>query len=515
VNGVGAPPLLCSLPLADSMKEYTRVARARRGIERRLFLKAIGLGMSAPIAWQLSRSAVAQAQAGRPKRLMLFFMPHGVPPEHFNPVWNLASPGEFSLNQSGVSILGSLEPYKQYVSVLQGFSYPGASTHQGILTVLSNFGDGRVVDDTSPRTTFEHVIANALGARPLILGAVPHRPCGIDQDGKLMWDGQYVVPEKNPLLAFERTFGNATGGGAPDVNVQLRNALTQLTESQLGALQLELGGLTSAQNKLSIHLESVQSLRLSAGAGQQSCDAVPSLPALDQIRQESAGQPLEGDPCGGFFLDEANFPLILDAQLQLAAQALICNATPVVAVQPMYTNADINFAFMGSPGSHHATLSHTGPGSTGSGLSLETRTSFANAQKWLMDRLVTHVVSALNVPDPADPGRLVIDNTLIYAFAEIGEGAWHTSRTGKINFDNINPPAPFAYMPITLIGGGGGAIKTGQIVRVNNDPAPDANNAANSKDRPAGDIYLSLCRAMGVEVAAFGNAVNPLTEILA
>jgi hypothetical protein len=497
------------------MKEYTRVARARRGIERRLFLKAIGLGMSAPIAWQLSRSAVAQAQAGRPKRLMLFFMPHGVPPEHFNPVWNLASPGEFSLNQSGVSILGSLEPYKQYVSVLQGFSYPGASTHQGILTVLSNFGDGRVVDDTSPRTTFEHVIANALGARPLILGAVPHRPCGIDQDGKLMWDGQYVVPEKNPLLAFERTFGNATGGGAPDVNVQLRNALTQLTESQLGALQLELGGLTSAQNKLSIHLESVQSLRLSAGAGQQSCDAVPSLPALDQIRQESAGQPLEGDPCGGFFLDEANFPLILDAQLQLAAQALICNATPVVAVQPMYTNADINFAFMGSPGSHHATLSHTGPGSTGSGLSLETRTSFANAQKWLMDRLVTHVVSALNVPDPADPGRLVIDNTLIYAFAEIGEGAWHTSRTGKINFDNINPPAPFAYMPITLIGGGGGAIKTGQIVRVNNDPAPDANNAANSKDRPAGDIYLSLCRAMGVEVAAFGNAVNPLTEILA
>ena len=33
-------------------------------------------------------------------------------------------------------------------------------------------------------------------------------------------------------------------------------------------------------------------------------------------------------------------------------------------------------------------------------------------------------------------------------------------------------------------------------------------------DRPAGDIYLALCRAMGVEVASFGNATNPLTEIL-
>lgn len=495
------------------MKEYTRVARARRGIERRLFLKAIGLGMSAPIAWQLCRSAVAQAQGARPKRLMIFFMPHGVPPEHYNPVFNPATPTEFSLNQSGVSILGSLEPYKQYVNVLQGFSYPGASTHQGILTVLSNFGDGRAVDDTSPRTTFEHVIANGLGARPLILGAVPHRPCGIDQDGKLMWDGQYVVPEKNPLVAFDRTFGAPTGG-AQDANVQLRNALTQLTEGQLGSLSSELNGLTAAQSKLQIHLEAVQSLRVGAGGGQQSCDSVPSLPALDLIRQQSAGQPLEGDPCGGFFLDEVNFPAILDAQLQLAAQALVCNATPVVAVQPMYTNSDINFAFMGSPGSHHATLSHTGPGSTGSGLSLETRVSFANAQKWFMDKLVTHVVAALNVPDPADPGRLVLDNTIIYTFAEIGEGAWHTSRTGKINFDNVNPPAPFAYMPITMIGGGGGAIKSGQVVRVNNDPAPDANNAMNSLDRPAGDIYLAMARAMGVDVASFGNATNPLTEIL-
>jgi hypothetical protein len=495
------------------MKEHTRVARARRGIERRLFLQAVGLGMSAPIAWQLSRSAVAQAQEGpRPKRLMVYFMPHGVPPEHFNPVFNPSTPTQFSLNQSGVSILGSLEPYKQYVSVLQGFSYPGASTHEGILSVLSNFGDGRAVDDTSPRTTFEHVIANALGARPLVLGAVPHRPCGIDKDGKLMWDGQYVVPEKNPLVAFDRTFGSL-GGGQQDVNVQLRNALTQLTESQLGSLSTELSGLTGAQSKLSVHLESVQSLRLGAGVGSQSCDAVPALPALDLIRQQSAGQPLEGNPCGGFFLDEANFPAILDAQLQLAAQALICNATPVVAVQPMYTNADINFSFMGSPGSHHAMLSHTSPGSSGSGLSLQTRTPFANAQKWFVDKLVTHVVSALMVPDPADPGRTVLDNTLIYMFAEIGEGAWHTSRTTKINFDNINPPAPFAYMPITLIGGGGGAIKTGQIVRVNNDPNPQQTGA--TQDRPAGDIYLALCKAMGVEIASFGNATNPLTEILA
>jgi hypothetical protein len=493
------------------MTEYTRLARARRGIERRLFLKAIGLGMSAPIAWQICRSAVAQAQGARPKRLMVFFMPHGAPPEHYNPVFNVGTPTDFTLSQSGVSILGPLEPYKQYVNVLQGFAYPGASTHQGILTVLSNFGDGRAVDDVTPRTTFEHVIANGLGVRPLILGAVPHRPCGIDQDGKLMWDGQYVVPEKNPLIAFDRLF--TASAAAPDSNVQLRNALTALTEGQLGSLQSELGGLTSAQSKLQIHLESVQSLRLSAGGGQQSCTTAPSLPSLDALRLASQGQVEADGPCGGFFLSEDNFPAILDAQLQVAAQALICNATPVVAVQPMYTNADINFAFMGSAGSHHSALSHTGPQSTGTGLSLEARVAFANAQRWFVERLVANVVSQLNVPDPADPGRLVIDNTIIYMFSEIGEGAWHTSGSRRLNFDPVTPAAPLAYMPIVTIGGGGGALKTGQVVRVNDNPQPPDNPPTG--DRPAGDIYLALAQAMGVPVASFGNATNPLTEILA
>jgi hypothetical protein len=182
------------------MNEHLRLARARRGIERRLFLKAMGLGLSAPLAWQVSRAGVAQALPARPKRLMLFFMPHGTPPEHFNPVVNPSDPTDFSLTESGVSILGPLEPYKSLVNVLQGFEYPAASTHEGILTVLSNFASSN--DESTPRTSFEHAIANGLGARPIILGAVPHREWGIDKDGKLMWDGQAVAPEKNPFAAL-------------------------------------------------------------------------------------------------------------------------------------------------------------------------------------------------------------------------------------------------------------------------------------------------------------------------
>jgi len=467
------------------------------GIERRLFLKAIGLGLSAPLAWRLSRSAVAQAQGVRPKRLMVFYTPHGMPPEHYNPVVNGS---EFFLDRTGQSILGPFEPYKQYVNVLQGFNYPGGSTHEGILTVLSNTKFATVNDETSPRTTFEHVISNQLGATPLILGAIPHRQWGIDKDGKLIWDGQPVVPQDNPLTAFAATFGNIGGATNPAAaaTAQLREALTALTEGQLQSMSTELASLTRTQSKLQVHLEAMQSLR-GGGAQAQSCTTVPTLPALEALRTASVGQPAE------FFLSEDNFPTLLAAQMQLAAQALICNATPVVALQPMYTNADINFQFMGSPGSHHSALSHTGPQAEGTGLALAPRIPFANAQRWFYEQLVEHVVSKLTVPDPADPGRQVIDNTIIYMFSEIGEGAWHTSKSSPIQLGAT--PNAIAYMPIVTLGGGGGALKTGQVVNVN----PNATGT----DRPAGDIYLALSRAMGVQVTSFGDATNPLTEILA
>lgn len=488
------------------MQEHLRLARARRRIERRLFLKAMGLGMSAPMAWQIGRSAVASAQTSRPKRFMLFFMPHGAPPEHFNPLvrggTSTDDPDGFALDQSGVSILGPLEPYKRLVNVLQGFEYPAASTHEGVITVLSNFADS--ADESTPRTTVEHVIANGLGVRPLLLGAIPHRQWGIDRDGKLMWDGQAVAPEKNPLVAFDSVFGSLGQSQSPssaeaDVGRELTNALTTLTEGQVASLQSELSQFTRARSKLAIHLEAVRSLQVSSVVGGQSCESVPELPALTALRPAAEGQPDE------FFLREDNFPALLAAQLEVASQALICNATPVVAVQPMYTNSDINFEFMGSPGSHHTSLSHTGPQAAGSALEMSTRMPFANAQRWFVEQLVDHLVSRLMVPDPADPERQVIDNTIVYLFSEIGEGAWHTSASRAVQLGAT--PNAFAYMPMLTIGGGGGALRTGQVINVNPGAA--------GNDRPAGDVYLALSRAMGVDVAAFGDATNPLTELLA
>ena len=58
------------------------------------------------------------------------------------------------------------------------------------------------------------------------------------------------------------------------------------------------------------------------------------------------------------------------------------------------------------------------------------------------------------------------------------------------------------YLPLVTIGGGGGALKTGRIVR-------------NDVDRPAADLYLTLAQAMGAPLPSFGDSTGVVQEVLA
>src|SRR3954471_13050221 len=149
------PPRLC-------------LQRAEKVLTRRLFMKALGAGLSVPAALRFSRMATAAPAAGA-KRFFLFYTPHGTAPEHFEPKLVGGDRTNFDLDKTNVSILGPLQPYKQYVNVYQGFQYLGkADTHDGIVNCLTG---AEVADTTSPRISVEHAIAKGLGVKPLILGA--------------------------------------------------------------------------------------------------------------------------------------------------------------------------------------------------------------------------------------------------------------------------------------------------------------------------------------------------------
>jgi len=496
------------------MKDNPRLTRARSIVGRRMFLGALGAGLSVAMAGRVARLAVAQPTA-TPKRFFLFFMPHGMAPEHFDPRIMGGDRTNFALNQTNHSILGPLEAYKSYVNVYQGFQYPGeASTHTGVVNCLSGL---TVADTTAPRTSVERVIARGLGVEPLILGACSHLPYGLDSNGMLFWDGGPVDPEKSPVKAADALFG--TGGGPmppQDLDVTFRRELLGLTEGEIEGLSGELAGLTSEQTKLAQHLAAIQALKSGGGTGVSTCSTRPTLPTVEMVRAASAGQVV--DPSGGndYFYQERNFPILLDAQLEVVAQALICNAARVVALMPMFVTCDFDFGFAGSPGPHHNGLSHTGPQAaagaqynspiTVDNYLPEPRLPFARAQKWFIQKLVDKVVSLLAMADdPAAPGTKVLDNTLIYVMSEVGDGQNHT-RTSQIEY----PQVP-ASLPLVTIGKCGGAIRSGQVVAMPLD-VPDRAAMAN---RPAADLYLTMARAMGVSNATFPGTTGPVTEVLA
>ncbi|MBV9336322.1 MAG: DUF1552 domain-containing protein [Solirubrobacterales bacterium] len=495
-----------------------RLARAGYRLQRRMFLQALALGLSLPLAAKIARIATAAAPVA-PKRFFLMYMPHGIPPEHYNPQIGSGGPTDFALDQTNVSILGPLQPYKSYVNVYSGFQYVGpAATHAGIVNCLSGI---TAVDPTTPRTTVEQVIAKGLGVKPLILGACSHLPYGLDNNGMLFWDGTPIDPQKNPAKVADTLFGTGAAP-APTVNAdaQLRSDLLALTASEIQGLQSELTGLTREQNKLAQHLSAIQSLQSSSsmGAAPVSCTGKPPLPTVDMVRAASAGQVVDPSGANDYFYQEKNFPLLFQAQLELVAQAIICNAAQVIALMPMYATCDFDFTFAGAPGSHHNGLSHTSPQAVptaqwNSPVSVAnynpmTRSQFAKAQLWFCQQLVTKVVSVLaTTDDPAAPGTKVLDNTLIYWMSEIGDGQNHT-RTSEIE----SPQVP-TYLPLVTIGKCAGAFKSGQVVQFpmgTTDPM-----AAAMINRPATDLYLSLAKAMGVPNATFPNTTGPVTEVLA
>ncbi|HEX3776901.1 MAG TPA: DUF1552 domain-containing protein [Polyangiaceae bacterium] len=500
--------------------QNVRLVRATKILERRIFLKALALGLTLPAALRLARTATA-APTAAPKRFFLLYMPHGVAPEHYNPKVSDTDRTMFALDQTNVSILGPLQKYNSYVNVYQGFKYLAGSTHSSLLSCLSGLDGGpSFTDETTPRTSVEHVIANALGVKPLILGACSHQAYGLDTNGKLFWDGTAVDPQKNPAAAADALFGAPTTGTTrPPVNAdaELRKDLLALTAGEIQSLQTSLNGLTTEQTKLQRHLEAINGIQSGNGmnAGVSSCMGAPSLPTVDMVRAASAGNVVTPGSGNDYFYQEANFPLLYQAQLELIAQALVCNAAQVAALMPMFTTCDFNFSFSkqantpaASNWAHHAGLSHTSPAASSTfNASMPTpnianadpnqRAAFAGAQLWFAQQLDKYVLSVLaNTDDPSAPGTKVLDNTLIYWMSEIGDGANHTTMSSTTGY----PPMP-QYLPLVTIGKAGGAFKSGQIVQY-------------ATDRPAGDLYLSLCKAMGVSSATFPSTTGPVTEVL-
>lgn len=447
-----------------------------KALQRRMFLRALAVGVAAPLAAKMARLASA-APGDRPKRLFIFYVPHGIPVEHFDPAM---AGGALDLAASGVGVLSPLEAYKSYVTVVRGLSMNGATNHAAIRTMLTGSPEGETGD------SIDHTIAQALGTKAHVLGAVPYtKGAGFGSDSYLVKHGSWVRATEDPVLAADDLLAGlgAPVPGAVDESA-FRNEVLTLTEGELDSLSQSLSGLTSEQNKLAIHLEAVRALKAGGGGPAPiGCDSRPVLPAVEAMR----GQ----DP-----LEPTNFGKVLDAQLELAAYSFLCGTASVITLQCLHVNSVLNMGFEGGPGiakGHHDPISHSWD-SAG-------REEFAITQRWFYDRLVQKFLTVLDQPDAADPGgNKVIDNSLVVVCSEVSDGANHNSDDSEVWLDGA---ARKTYLPFVLIGGASGYLSPGRVV----DVAPD---------RLHTDMLATIADAMGVPVSDVGgNAVSTIAEVKA
>lgn len=459
-------------------------------LERRTLLKALGLGIAAPLALSMARLTRA-APGPRPKRLLIAFFPNGVPPEHYTP---LGTRDAFELDV-GVGVLAPFEAYKASLNVYLGLQIGGGEENHEAITqlLLPAREQGRSIDQ---------VVAKGLGVPATLLGVVPMRAAGdqVSAGAKnvLFRDADWVRTNENPLRAAAELLGAAAPSGAhataaPAVDeADFRMQALALTEAEVEAMQRELKGLTREHNKLAVHLDALRQLKsVRPAAAMQQCGAAPALAGLEAVRSAS-----RDGADRDYFFSEANLEAIYTAQLEVAANALICGSARVMGLQVSYGVSDHVWSFVPGIGpgeQYHGTLSH------GDGSKPDVRARFAKVRRWQMERFEQHLLRPLRQPDPLDPEHSVLDNSLILVCSELADGSMHNTNTKTMYLGNGQTTVQ-TQLPLFTLGGAGGALRTGQLLTFDN--------------RRHTDLLMTLCEGMGVAGSAFG-AFTSIAELKA
>lgn len=455
----------------------TRHLDQRQRLARRTFLAALGLGLSAPLALRMSRLAVAAPDGNRPTRLFIYFVPHGIPIEHYEP-------GDGMSLTTGEGILAPLEPFKKYLTVMRGVSNYVQDNHAAIRSVLTGSDD--LTDSV------DYLVAQQLQTTAHVLGTQSYRANspGPDDDSKLARHGAYVTPVLNPADALDELFAGLASGGpaadpASDLEADFRREAITLTEGEVEAMRAKLSGLCAEENKLSVHLESLAALKAAneGAAANLSCDTRPELPTARGM-------------AGRDVFSAENFPDIIDGHLEAVANAFLCGSARVATLQNMYANAQLPMDFPGGPGfsqNHHDPLSHSLDG-TG-------RANFAVCQRWFYERLADKFLAVLDTPDPLDPEHTVLDNTTILTCTEICDGNGHHSAARDQYVLSLSEER-YTYLPWNLIGGGGGLFQGGRTVTME---GVDHRN-----------ILAAVAESMGVSLSSInGESVSTPSELKA
>jgi hypothetical protein len=424
--------------------------------------KLFQLGGAAALSWPLSRMLRAGGAPNVAKRFLVFYFPDGVVGQSQG-----GEPSQWTMSES----LAPLAPYQSQCVFFKGLSMgpTDSGSHPGgakKLLTAADYGNGTSID--------QH-LAQAIGSGdpfPLLyLGAQANaNNASGDMHISYVTPGFTTPPEDDPVAAFARVFGGAggtgSGAGSGMVGPDRRLSILDNARGELEALEARLGDTEKA--KLDLHLDAVRQVetRIQMLGGGGGGGATCSQPAIDATGIDAAS----------LYAPEL-FPKILRAQVDLMVQAMACGMTRVGVIQAAHHTSDLIMSrFANTPlyepnfdmRSHQA--SHYGASHDPAN---HQYADYVKQVRWWVGEFA-YLLSQL-AARPEDGGTM-LDHSLVLLCTEICDGNTH------LHDD----------MPFVLAGGGGGAIRTGQMMDVGY--------------RRHGDLYVAIANALGDPISNFGDA---------
>jgi hypothetical protein len=436
-------------------------------ISRRTVLRGAGTAVALPLLeamFPLSRAGAVEA-ARPPRRMAFIYVPNGMHMPHWTPE---AEGADFALPP----ILEPLGSFKQDMLVLSGLNcdkaWPngdGPGDHARASSAFLTGSQARKTSGANFRSgvSADQYAALRIGDRTrlpsLELGIERFRGAGNCDSGyacvyehTLSWRSPTspVPTEVDPKLVFERLFSDAADGPERQKRDRLRASVLDAVLDDARQLDGRLGG--SDRQKLDQYLTCVRELEERIARS----DKLPPITPPEGA-DRPAGVPAE--------LSE-HFRLMCD----LMALALETDVTRIGTFMFAREGSDQRYKMIGISEGHHELSHHRNDAE------MQAKISQINT---FHVRQLAYLVGRLKSVREGD-GTL-LDNCLLAYGSAIGDGNRH-------NHDDL---------PILLVGGGGGTLKTGRHVRYANRT-------------PLNNLWLAMLNRLGVPAESLGDSTGPL-----
>lgn len=445
-----------------------------RQLNRRTMLQGVGCAMGLPLleAMLPTRGFAAQektAQDKPPVRMAFVSFPNGAIMDAWRPV------GEGTAFEFGPT-MQPLSDIKSSITVITGLAQEngfakgdGAGDHarssaslltgaHPVKTSGANIRVGQSVDQAAAER-----VGHLTKLPSLEIGVERGRDAGSCDSGyscaysnAISWKNATtpMAKEIQPRLVFDRLFGNSLTSNGQSRRSRVRQSVLDLVSGQAAELKAQLG--SADKQKIDQYFTSVREMeqRISrAGTSQQQAIKAPDFAAPEGIPDDV----------------QQHIRLMYD----LMALAFQTDATRVITFMSANEGSNRSYRIVGVNSGHHELSHHRGD--------TEKVEQLKKIDLFLVTEFARFLKNLNSIPEGT--GTL-LDNCMVMYGGGLSDGNRH-------KHDDL---------PIILAGRGGGTIKSGRHIALN-------------QSLPLNNLFLSMLDRMGAGTAALGDSTGRLKVI--